>query len=549
MAQRISNDFNYQNRPRGSNKILDGVIDPSVSPILLNFTKNTFEKTKMAKKFNYVQIQGVQNNQFVTSKFIAEVENIATRLQTKPEYLLAAMSFETGGTFNPAKQNKILATGLIQFIRPTAKALGTTVDELKAMTSVEQLNFVEKYMTPFKGKLDTLEAVYTSILSGSPKKPADILFKEGTLAYKLNPLDWNLDGKITAAEATTIVAARLFGGVKVVQQFLLDSGFVPINLRADFVDGIWGNNTTNSLRDFQKSKNLSATGLMNEETGFAMFPDKDSVETTKPAFPEPSEKPMYPGRIIKLGENNPPIVSPIQLRLKALGCGDNLQGSGFFGNKTDAAVRLFQSRFTDTDGNPLDIDGEIGVATWAALFGTDTVPKPPESTSKLMQKALEFAVSQIGVMERPPGSNKGKEVEEYLASVGLGGGFAWCMAFVYWCYNQAAKELNIANPVFKTGGVLKHWEEARNNNIPRITTEQARNKPSRILPGMVFVIDTGDPGGAGHTGFVEKVIGDTLITIEGNTNLGGSREGIGVFRRTARKINSINKGFVDYSIF
>ena len=37
-----------------------------------------------------------------------------------------------------------------------------------------------------------------------------------------------------------------------------------------------------------------------------------------------------------------------------------------------------------------------------------------------------------------------------------------------------------------------------------------------------------------------------MITIEGNTNDGGSRNGIGVFKRDARKINQINKGFIDY---
>ena len=230
-----------------------------------------FKEKNMAAKFNYTQIEGIQGNSFVSSDFISGVEKMADRLETKPEYILAAMSFETGGTFDPGKQNKIEATGLIQFIKPTAKHLGTTTDELKKMTAVAQLEFVEKYLTPFKGKLDTLEAVYTSILSGSPKKPEDVIFKQGTPAYKLNPLDWNLDGKITAAEATTIVGARLFGGVKVVQQFLLNLGNVPAILQPGFVDGRWGKNTSDVLRDFQKSKNLSPTGLMNEETGFAMF--------------------------------------------------------------------------------------------------------------------------------------------------------------------------------------------------------------------------------------------------------------------------------------
>jgi len=265
-------------------------------------------------------------------------------------------------------------------------------------------------------------------------------------------------------------------------------------------------------------------------------------------IPDADEKPMYPGRIIKIGENDQFVVRPLQLRLSELGCGD-LKGSGFFGKNTEAAVKLFQARFTDIDGRPLEIDGEVGSITWAALFGADTVPKQDEAGSKLLKKVLETAVSQIGITEHPLGSNRGKEVEDYLRSVGLGGGFPWCMAFIHWCFEQTAQKLKINNPAVKTGGVLNHWTEAGRRNIPRVTSEQAKNNPALVIPGMIFIIDTGDPGGAGHTGFVEKVTGGRLVTIEGNTNDGGSRDGIGVFRREARKIASINKGFIDYSSF
>jgi hypothetical protein len=61
---------------------------------------------------------------------------------------------------------------------------------------------------------------------------------------------------------------------------------------------------------------------------------------------------------------------------------------------------------------------------------------------------------------------------------------------------------------------------------------------------MIFILATS--GGAGHTGLVEAVEGQYLVTIEGNTNEGGSREGIGVFRRTSRKISQINRGFIAY---
>ena len=56
--------------------------------------------------FDYNSIQGVSSNRFVTAEFIRGVEAMAGRLGTRPEYILAVMSFETGGTFNPAIRNR-----------------------------------------------------------------------------------------------------------------------------------------------------------------------------------------------------------------------------------------------------------------------------------------------------------------------------------------------------------------------------------------------------------------------------------------------------------
>ncbi|WP_221895449.1 hypothetical protein [Bathymodiolus japonicus methanotrophic gill symbiont] len=61
-------------------------------------------------------------------------------------------------------------------------------------------------------------------------------------------------------------------------------------------------------------------------------------------------------------------------------------------------------------------------------------------------------------MEQPLGSNKGERIEQYLASTGLDGGYAWCAAFIHFCFQEAAKELD--NPCIKTAGVLNHWNEA-----------------------------------------------------------------------------------------
>ncbi|NJM52567.1 MAG: hypothetical protein HC846_03690, partial [Blastocatellia bacterium] len=187
-----------------------------------------------ANRFNYNLIQGVKNNRFVTAEFLSGVESMAQRLGTRPEYLLGVMSFETGGTFNPGIQNGIGATGLIQFLPSTATDLGTTTGELARMSSTEQLRFVEKYFDQpkFRGKLGTLEGLYTSVLSGQARKNSDdVLFTRGTRAYEQNPLDWNQDGRITAGEAVTPVAARILGGIRAVQQRLVELGFVPNNPR------------------------------------------------------------------------------------------------------------------------------------------------------------------------------------------------------------------------------------------------------------------------------------------------------------------------------
>lgn len=150
----------------------------------------------------------------------------------------------------------------------------------------------------------------------------------------------------------------------------------------------------------------------------------------------------------------------------------------------------------------------------------------------LATKALSIAASNVGVSEKPKGSNSGPEVDIYLRSVGLKSGYSWCMAFVYWCVNTASKELDVANPLVKTGGVLRQWNETNCRKCP------ARSKA--VKAGDIFIMEFGH--GMGHTGFVEKVVGGMIHTIEGNTNDDGSREGYEVARRQ-RLVSSV-KGFI-----
>lgn len=254
----------------------------------------------------------------------------------------------------------------------------------------------------------------------------------------------------------------------------------------------------------------------------------------------------YPGRIVKVGDADPNIVKKIEQRLNAVGCGPINEDGVFDKEQTERAVKLFQARFTDVQGNPLKIDGQIGPLTWGELFGASSVPSTLDAPTRLTKEVVAFATTQIGVLEKPLGSNSGPEVNKYLAAVGLGPGHFWCVAFTYFCYQQAAGHLGVANPHVKTAGVLDHWNRAKTQpGATRITTNAAINNPALVTPGSLFIIDNG--GGFGHTGIVAGIVSGLLETIEGNTNSGGSSNGIGVFKRNSRKINTINKGFIKYS--
>lgn len=253
-----------------------------------------------------------------------------------------------------------------------------------------------------------------------------------------------------------------------------------------------------------------------------------------------AESLLFSGTTLRRNSSQAEAVRAVQARLNERGCGP-LAEDGLFGVATEAAVRLFQSRFFDASGVPLTVDGRVGPVTWAALFGTASLP-PLVVGSGLAEAALRVAAEQLGIAEDPPGSNRGAAVEEFLDAVDLGPGNAWCAAFVYWCADRAARETGLPNRLPRTGGVLDMWRRARRAGLPCITAAEAAAQPALVTSGMVFVMDHG--AGRGHTGFVRSLANGRLCTIEGNSNDGGSREGTGVFELTRRTLGSVSTGFI-----
>ena len=142
--------------------------------------------------------------------------------------------------------------------------------------------------------------------------------------------------------------------------------------------------------------------------------------------------------------------------------------------------------------------------------------------------ALEIAVAFIGVHEEG-GQNRGPEVDQFLAAVGLDPGNSWCAAFLYFCFRQAIQRrpVNLApgadyfpppNPCPRTGSVLRLWK-----------LSDVAWRDSNPAPGAVYILDHGK--GLGHAGIVETADSTGVLTeISGNTNATGSRNGDSVWR-------------------
>jgi hypothetical protein len=154
----------------------------------------------------------------VSPAFRDEVRAICGRLKCDPNHLMAAMAFESVETFSPSVRNpRSGATGLIQFMEDTARVLGTSQDELAAMTAEEQLVFVERYLKQYAGKLTTLADIYMAILwPRAVGQPDDhVLFSNGSIQYAQNVnLDDDGDGVITKMETASLVTAKLAKGLR-----------------------------------------------------------------------------------------------------------------------------------------------------------------------------------------------------------------------------------------------------------------------------------------------------------------------------------------------
>lgn len=77
--------------------------------------------------------------------FLTKIKEISALLHFDPIDVLSIINLESARTFDPSITNNLGYTGLIQFGKDSATRLGTTTDELRKMTRVQQSDYIYNY--------------------------------------------------------------------------------------------------------------------------------------------------------------------------------------------------------------------------------------------------------------------------------------------------------------------------------------------------------------------------------------------------------------------
>lgn len=149
---------------------------------------------------------------------------------------------------------------------------------------------------------------------------------------------------------------------------------------------------------------------------------------------------------------------------------------------------------------------------------------------------LEIAHKYHGILELKPNKGFGNAAfEAKMKAVGFYVGAPWCAFYTKLVFTEAYADHKGMSAVIKTcasGNAQQTLKNFKANgtfatgDVPKV--------------GAIVIWQLGN-GTSGHTGIVVEVgkVENTMLTIEGNTNASGSREG----DRVARKFRTVNRAF------
>ena len=195
---------------------------------------------------------------------------------------------------------------------------------------------------------------------------------------------------------------------------------------------------------------------------------------------------------------------------------------GDFSAASDFAVRQFQNK------NNLKPDGVVGKNTFAALISPITFVLEQQPAKSLLGNTL-VAYAKRHLKQSPReigGQNRGPWVRLYMKG-NEGTQWAWCAGFACFLLQQACKSRQLSLPITPSFSCDSLAASAKEKGL--FLSERGLDR-SAIKPGMFF-LNRRTTTDWTHVGIVIETNEEVFMTIEGNTNDEGSREGYEVCQR------------------
>tara|TARA_Y100000401_G_scaffold117314_1_gene125601 strand:+ start:997 stop:1617 length:621 start_codon:yes stop_codon:yes gene_type:complete len=180
-------------------------------------------------------------------------------------------------------------------------------------------------------------------------------------------------------------------------------------------------------------------------------------------------------------------------------------------------------------------DGADGPVTWNAILAKLSTKETTTISGSISDKMVQLAREEIGVSE-VDGSNCGPRVDEYKAATWLDAdkGWPWCAAFICWLVREAIEGEDVKFKRPRTAGAWDFENWAKQQSTNGVELRKPTNEDIKAGDIVVFTFS--------HIGLAVKDADSSgyVVTIEGNTNGAGSREGGSVLekKRHVSKIRS-----------
>lgn len=184
------------------------------------------------------------------------------------------------------------------------------------------------------------------------------------------------------------------------------------------IDGVYGDDTTRAVRNFQKDKGIPVSGVIDEMT-YAALRNVDGSSAPAPAASSSSEETAAGGSMYSIGDSGAEVTS-IQRKLKKMGYLDG-GVDGIYGGDTSSAVKAFQRDQGLSATGMVDGDTLSTLTSAYASYSGESVLEPGDSGSKVikLQNKLLLHGYNPGSVDGIYGAGTEEAVKEFQAEQNL----------------------------------------------------------------------------------------------------------------------------------